>query len=199
MKKEKKPIKISRINPDRFFDEFMPTNFHRSRFGFFDEFEDQFRRMEQYMNQRYNGMIQGKAPVEDKENMRIYGWTYQVGPDGQPHIKEFGNTPSMQNMTPVKQQRIGEREPLIDIQEGEKEIYVTAELPGVEKKDINLEISENILKINVNSEKHPFFKELKLSTTLNENKTDASYNNGVLSITLEKQKSKKKGKKINIK
>lgn len=199
MRKEKNPIKKSRITPDadHFFDEFLPTNFHRSRFGFFDEFEDQFRRMEQYMNQRYNGMMQGKAPVEDQQNMHIYGWTYQVGADGQPHFQEFGNMP---NIRQVKQQQsLGEREPLIDVQEGDIEIYVTAELPGVNKKDIHLEISENILKINVDNEQHPYYKEITLSTKLNENKTDATYNNGVLSITLEKIKPTKKGKRINIK
>ena len=88
---------------------------------------------------------------------------------------------------------------IIFIQEGDKEIYITTELPGVEKEDIVLEILDNILYIQVVNDKYPYKKEIELKTSINEKNIDATYNNGILSITLQKNKPKKKGKKINIK
>jgi len=200
MRKEKQPP-TRRRNPQdigNFFDDFWSTPHPRSRFGFFDEFEDQFHRMEQRMQQLYNGMIQGDTLNQENPNMHVYGWTYRVGPDGQPQFQEFGNMPHMIQGA-QHHQLPGGREPLIDLQEGDKEIYITAELPGVNKKDISLETIENTLHIKVDNEQHQYYKEILLPAEINENKTDATYNNGVLSITLEKRKSKKKGKQINIK
>jgi HSP20 family protein len=199
MKEEKHPTKKERDNNDKnhFFDNILPIKLRRNHFSFFDEFEEQIERMEKRMNQLYNGMIGEKNTNNDQQNMRIYGWTYHVGPDGQPHFQEYSNIPTM---LPEKQKQDPMiREPHIDVQETDKEIYIAIELPGVNKKDIHLETLDNILKIEVDNEKYPYRKDIALSTEIINNKTDAIYNNGVLSITLEKQKEKKKGKKINIK
>jgi len=200
MRKEKQTPTRKRNLPEigHFFDDFWPMNYNRGKFGFFDEFEEQFQRMEQRMHQLYNNMLQEDHSNQENPNMHVYGWTYRVGPDGQPHFQEFGNMPHRYQNNPQKQIQSG-REPLIDLQEGEKEIYITAELPGVTKKEITLETVENVLHIEVNNEQHPYYKEIVLPAEINENKTEATYNNGVLSITLEKIRSKKKGKKINIK
>jgi HSP20 family protein len=40
--------------------------------------------------------------------------------------------------------------PMTDLQEKEKEIFVKAEMPGVGKKDVKIDIKNNILYINVN-------------------------------------------------
>jgi HSP20 family protein len=199
MKKENNPKK-GRNNPnepqDNNDDWYTPRPFKRN--GFFDEFEDQFKQMEQQMNAFFNQMIKGNLSNQHDPNTKVYGWSYHVGPDGQPHYKEFGNLPEMQTLQPKPQLQQG-RESLVDIQEGDKEIYITIELPGVEKKDINLESTDTTLKIEVNNDKHPYRKEIDLKNEINEKKTEATYNNGVLSITLEKRKPKKKGKKIDIK
>jgi HSP20 family protein len=87
----------------------------------------------------------------------------------------------------------------IDMQEGDKEIYITMELPGLKKENIKLETFDNILTIEINDDNQPYRKEIDLKTEINEKKTEATYNNGILCITLEKLKPKKKGRKINIK
>ncbi|MHA2431413.1 MAG: archaeal heat shock protein Hsp20 [Promethearchaeota archaeon] len=195
MVKEIKPKKKDESKPDihNFFDDFWPMNFRRNNFGFFDEIEKQFKRM----NQLYSQAIQGNLDGKDNQNVHFYGWTYRIGPDGQPHFQEFGNLPEM--LSEPQQQIQEPRKPHIDIQEGDKEIYITTELPGVEKEDIVLEISDNILYIQVVNDKYPYKKEIDIKTPINEKNIDATYNNGILSITLQKNKPKKKGKKINIK
>ena len=64
----------------------------------------------------------------------------KTGPDGKPHISEFGNVKQgrvdgEQSVGPVVKDA---REPLVDVMDAEKEIIVIAELPGVEKTDIDL-------------------------------------------------------------
>jgi HSP20 family protein len=199
MKEEKYPNDKDRNNIDKnhFFDKIWPINFRRNRINFFDDFEELIERMEGYMNQLNNERDTENTTDKNRQNMRIYGWTYHIDPDGQPHFQEYSNIP---NMLPGKQKQTQmKREPHIDIQETEKEIYVTIELPGVNKQDIHLETIDKTIKIEVDNEKYPYHKEISLSTEIIDKKTDAIYNNGILSITLEKKQAKKRGKKINIK
>jgi len=120
----------------------------------------------------------------------------RVGPDGKPHIEEFGNIPG---------KRIGteevsmEREPLTDVIEGDKEISVIAELPGVEKKDINLSATEETLEIKVDTPERKYSKEVRLPAKVKAEITKASFKNGVLEVKLKRAKDKKeKGVKVKI-
>ena len=199
MDEKKNPFKKGRFNHDT--DEFFEGIFPRPSFGFrniFDEFEEQFRRMQQHMNnvqQPNNEQTEGQNP-----NVRIYGYRYSRGPDGKTHFQEFGNMPQNREYgLPQKQTpTIEEKERLIDLQEGEKEIYVTAELPGINKQDINLTATEDQLIIEIQKEGKTQEKEVKLPAAVHRNKTEATFNNGVLSITLKKRKNKRKGSNINI-
>lgn len=199
MKKDKNPTKKDRNNPNEPNDNddwITPRPFRG--FGFFDGFENQFRQMEQEMDNLFNKMISGKLSSQNDPNTQFYGWTYQVGPDGKPHYQEFGNIPNIHSSQPKPQLHQSHESP-IDIQDGDKEIYITMELPGVKKENIKLETLDNILKIEINDDNPPYRKEIDLKTDINEKKTEATYNNGILCITLEKLKPKKKGRKINIK
>ena len=199
MKKDKNPTKKNRNNPNDPHDNddwITPRPFRG--FGFFDEFEVQFKRMEQQMNTLFKQMINENLSSQNDANTQYYGWTYQVGPDGKPHYQEFGNIPNIHSSQPKPQLQQRYQSP-IDIQESDKEIYITMELPGIEKENIKLETIDTILKIEINDDDQPYKKEIDLKTKINEKKTEATLNNGILCITLEKLKTKKKGRKINIK
>lgn len=198
MRKEKKPIDKSRSEKDvrNFFDSFWSWNPTSSYHNIFNDFENHFRDIEKRMQRFQKGFITGQMDGIDPKTTKIYGWSYSMGPDGKPHFKEFGNMPHLPSN---KQQLIqGNRDPPIDIQEGEKEIYVTIELPGVDKKDINLELTKETLSITIQKNETNYQKEIKLPKEINDNKSEAAYNNGILSITLQKIKTKQKGKKIDI-
>ena len=92
--------------------------------------------------------------------------------------------------------------PRIDISEKENHVIVTAEIPGVNKEDLKLTLQDNILTIEgekkneiVEKEKK-FFREerrfgsFKRAFTLpfevESEKVNADFNNGVLSIKLDK-------------
>lgn len=191
MKKDKKPEKNKKE------DDFFRINTHNS---IFDAFEDQFREMEERMNYFYRDTLSGNIPRPEEGGPKIYGYTYRVGPDGIPHYEEFTNMDQDQipSQIPGQQKQLNKaKDPLVDIQESDKEIYVTIELPGIEKENIDLEVNNEKLTIKAEDKEH-FFKEIKLPSEVKTKNNDAKFNNGVLSITLKKTKPKKKGKKINI-
>jgi HSP20 family protein len=133
----------------------------------------------------------------------VYGYSMSIGPDGKPNVQEFGNVkPSRRPGAFGIQQPALEpketREPLVDVINEQAQVRVVAELPGVEKSDIKTSINEDQLTIKVDSPTQKYYKEVKLPTGVDPDSSKASYNNGVLEITLRKTQSRPKGKEIKI-
>lgn len=198
MDKERYPYRKRR---DRdIFDDFFGDNWSEDRIGrhfdVFDEFEEQFKRMQQRMNNLYRGTLKGDFGISQEGSPKVYGWTYKMGSDGKPVFQEFGNV----SKTPIsKPEELPEsREPLIDVQETNKQITVIAEIPGVSKDDVDLEVTNDSLIIRVDNPERRYYKEVKLPDEVDQDCGDAKFNNGVLSITLNKLKPKKKGKKLKV-
>jgi HSP20 family protein len=103
--------------------------------------------------------------------------------------------------------------PSIDMYDRKDEIVVKAELPGVEKEDIDLTISENSLTIKAESKKDEEVKEedyysreihygtytrtLTLPAEVDSSKAKATFKNGILEIVLPK-KEEAKPKEIKV-
>ena len=76
----------------------------------------------------------------------VYGYSMTIGPDGKPVVREFGNV--RRGPEPLK--GITEkREPLVDVVDGEKDVRVIAELPGVRKEDVDVQVKDGNLIISV--------------------------------------------------
>jgi HSP20 family protein len=99
--------------------------------------------------------------------------------------------------------------------EDEKEVKIKAELPGLEEKDVEVTLGEDILTIKGEKredkeekgegrwyrEPHygSFSRVIPLPKGLNQEKVDARFKNGVLSITLPRfEVSESKKKKISV-
>ncbi|MGI6386985.1 MAG: Hsp20/alpha crystallin family protein [Desulfomonilia bacterium] len=106
--------------------------------------------------------------------------------------------------------------PQIDMTEDENSIYVTAELPGLDEKEIDINLSKDSLTIKGEKReereekgKESYYMERSFGTfsrvipipvEVNPDKVEATFKKGVLNITLPKaQKEKKEQKKIKIK
>ncbi len=103
--------------------------------------------------------------------------------------------------------------PKIDVQEDENEIHVTAEMPGVEEKDLTVTLENGILTIagekkeekedktksRVVSERRygSFSRSISLPEGIKQDEIKASFKNGVLKIDIEKTEAEKP-KKINV-
>jgi len=102
----------------------------------------------------------------------------------------------------------------VDIKENEKEFIVEAELPGITKEEVNIEIDEERLTISVqkneqtDEEKDNYIRKERSFSTMTRSfaisnvETDnvnAKFENGILLITLpKKQQETIKGKQVEI-
>jgi len=108
-------------------------------------------------------------------------------------------------------------EPRVDVSETEKEVLVTAELPGMEEKDVNVTFADGMLTIEgahaeetekKDEDKRYYLREcaygafkrvLPLGTGLDAEKIKATFKNGELKVVLPKTKeAKEKTKRIPI-
>lgn len=130
----------------------------------------------------------------------VYGYSVSIGQDGKLKVREFGNLRPTHKpgQTIPKLDIQGEREPLIDVMTSDEEVRVIAELPGVEKSDIKLNVTEDNLSISVEAPSRKFRKELDLPQKVEPDSTKASYKNGVLEVVIEVQKKKQEGKSVSV-
>ena len=106
------------------------------------------------------------------------------------------------------------REPLLDVVDRGKELVIQAELPGVNKEDIEIDINEDTLTIKASKKKlitrekegyfyqergyAGYYRTVPLPTKGESEKVKAKYNNGVLEIILPKISEEVSRKKIRI-
>ncbi|HVW49360.1 MAG TPA: Hsp20/alpha crystallin family protein [Trinickia sp.] len=94
----------------------------------------------------------------------------------------------------------------IDVSESDTAYTVKAELPGVDKKDIDVKVDGNVVSITAKAERNKELKEgervirserysgmisrsFSLDSDIDESASSAQYQDGVLSLTLQKKKS----------
>lgn len=159
---------------------------------FGDDFEREMRKFQRIINDMVRKMMSDFEEGAFTTRPFVYGISFKIGPDGLPRIEDFGTVPQ-----PVKEAE-GVREPFTDIMEDEKNIYITMELPGVEKEDINMELVDSTLVVSVDTESRKFYKEVPLPENADTESIEAKYNNGVLDITVKKKEEKKAKKKIKV-
>jgi HSP20 family protein len=93
--------------------------------------------------------------------------------------------------------------PAVDVSESEKELVVSADLPGVDSKDVEITVKENILTLTgerktekedkgesyhrVERAYGSFSRSFVLPSTVDETKVSAEYKDGVLRVHLPKR------------
>lgn len=104
--------------------------------------------------------------------------------------------------------------PSVEISDGEKEIKVTAEVPGLDEKDIEVLLDDGVLTLR--GEKHSdaedkdrqfserfygrFERRIRVGYEVKEDDVEARFRNGVLTVLLPKsEKAQSQVKRINIK
>jgi len=101
--------------------------------------------------------------------------------------------------------------PQIDIDETDKEVRITAELPGLDEKDVSLEIAHGVLSISGEKKSESEDKARRFSERyygrferripledVEEDKVSATFKKGVLSITVPKSAETKNVRRIAI-
>ena len=108
-----------------------------------------------------------------------------IGGQGEPEVKiePFGN---------IHREPSGEavvedvREPLVDVYEEDDHVLVLAEIPGVSKKDVKLDLSGDRLSIRAQRGEKRYHKDVELPAAFAEEKLHWECANGILKIRLER-------------
>lgn len=116
-----------------------------------------------------------------KDLKGVYGVRVRTMADGRPSVQPFGNIKKTPEGPVVEEMR----EPIVDVFDGTKEIHIVAEMPGIEEKDINLELKGDILNISAEGENKKYQKEVLLSRQTKSEGMTWTYKNGMLEIKIK--------------
>lgn len=163
----------------------------------YDPFDFGFRDIDEMLNGMFKAASSLEGDLQHNPNTIYYGYQVTVGPDGKPHVKEFGN------VRPTKRGtfELGSREPFVEtlVDNKENTLKVVAEMPGVQKEDIQLEVGDNSLSIRAQNNGRKYDTEVPLETLVDASQTKASYNNGILEVKLKlKSPTKPKGTSVRV-
>jgi HSP20 family protein len=132
------------------------------------------------------GEIKGLDP--EGKLRGVYGFSLKtaLGNQGEREVKiePFGN---------IRRESSGEtvvedvREPLVDVYEEEDHVLVLAEIPGVSKKDVELDLSGSRLTIRARRGEKRYRKEVALPATFSQENMHWECTNGILKIRLQRQ------------
>jgi len=141
----------------------------------------------------------------DEPNSRSwsYGYSMITGPDGKPVIREWGTgLPNEDNPLKPKPFIPETPEPLtqIDIDQHKMQVRVIVEMPGFTKESIKITGREDKIQLSANDGTRQIDTEIPINARIDPKTAKATYNNGVLDITislLEAPKSDNVDIKIN--
>jgi HSP20 family protein len=161
-----------------------------------DEFDNLFQRMmrpfkeldEIWDDMKGSGDLQTFGPY-------YYGYSKTIGPDGKPVVKEYGNV--RPSLLPTAETR----EPFADVivDDKEKVLKVVAEIPGVEKKDIKIEVVGHTVNIDADHEDKKYHTKIPIKQKVDEDSVKATYTNGILELKFKlKEEDRPKGKSVPV-
>ncbi len=140
----------------------------------FSEIESMFGNIDE---ENFWDSIDRKRKLSNEGPYR-FGFSIRMGPDDQPDIKTFGDRSKEEG-----------REPLVDVFGDDESVLVTAEMPGVEKDDIEFSIKGKELKIKAEGRAEKYSKTIELPKKVEDEPEEVNYLNGVLSLKLKTKNS----------
>lgn len=157
--------------------------------GLFQKMMRPFQNLDNVWNEmRSSADVQAFGPY-------YYGYSVTVGPDGKPVVKEYGNI--RHSLLPNAEAR----EPLVDVivDDNEKVLKIVAEMPGVEKKDIKIEVAGRTILLDAEHGEKKYSTKIPIKHKVDENSIKATYANGILEIKCKlKEDLRPQGKKVEV-
>ena len=162
----------------------------------FEEMDKEFAELSSLFNGiQESASAGGKLPY-------YYGYQVTVGPDGKPHVREFGNVrPSSRGLVGQVAQTSSVREPLVDaiLDEKQNTLVITAEMPRITKEDIKIHLGEGVVSLHAEKGEKKYHKEIPVEHELDEQSAKAAYTNGIVELKIKlKAPAKKKGRDVKV-
>ena len=161
-------------------------------------FDDEFDRIFKRASNSFVSLNDLLGEVKNTSSVSgpyYYGYTMTTGSDGKPIVNEYGNVKP--GLLPTSDTR----DPIVDtvVNDKEKTVKLIAEMPGVEKSNINVVIEKNIVKIDAEQDKKKYHSQVPLQIKVDENSVKAYYKNGILEVTLKiLEEEKPQGKRVDV-
>jgi len=115
----------------------------------------------------------------------VYGFSVRMGLGGAPAVEHFGNVRATSEGPVVSDMR----EPFVDVFDEGGEVLVVAEVPGVQEKDIQVELKGDVLTLSAAGEKRKYQKEILLPAAVDPAGPTQSFQNGYLELRFKKSRS----------
>lgn len=114
----------------------------------------------------------------------VYGVSIRTGLGKEPKVETFGN---------IRESKRGHiivdvREPLIDVFDEGDDIIIIAEMPGIDEKDVKIDVKGDILTISAETGDRKYNREVLLPAMVSESGIESTYKRGVLELRLKKTK-----------
>ena len=161
-------------------------------------FDDEFDRLFKQMSSSFMNLDDVFEILKNAGNMSgpiFYGYTMTTGSDGKPVVNEYGNVKP--NMLPTQEKR----EPLIDtlVDEKEKTLKVVAEMPGVEKSDVNVVVGDDkVIHIDAERGEKKYDVKVPIKHKVDPEPPKATYKNGILELVFKLEDEKSNGTTVNV-
>ena len=161
-------------------------------------FDDECDRLFKQMSSSFMNLDDVFEMLKNAGNMSgpiFYGYTMTTGPDGKPVVNEYGNVKP--NMLPAQEKR----EPLIDtlVDEKEKTLKVVAEMPGVEKSDVNVVVgADKVIHIDAERGEKKYDVKVPIKHKVDPEPPKATYKNGILELVFKLEDEKSNGTTVNV-
>jgi len=156
--------------------------------------DDIFEAMERMIEDLQNDVEQSFKELENYSSFEsrplMYGFTMSIGPDGEPVVRTFGD----------REITTGCREPVYEqfVKNDTDELIVMIEMPGINKDDIELNVSDSKLIVTTPKAERKYKADIELKAQVDPQSAKASYRNGILSVTLRVKGKSNKGIKISV-
>lgn len=166
-----------------------------------DVIDKEFAEAEDMLNRMFRTVREINPSDLTSNTPYYYGYQVTIGPDRKPHVREFGNIrPSAKGLI----EQTGVRAPLVDTAVDQKQntLRVTAEMPGVNKEDIKVNVSDKYVTIHAEKGDKKYHTDIPVDVELYDSASSsakATYTNGILELNIKlKQAPKEKAKEIKV-
>jgi HSP20 family protein len=159
----------------------------KKRGSFFDDFFGEG--FDELMDQMLRDLQEGRQPKPF-----IYGFSMTQHPGEAPEVREFGNVQPLGRSVKMED----ERKPLIDVMETTDEVHVIAEMPGVDRTDVQLDTTESRLDIKAQNEFRKYSESVELPVKVDAHSAKATYRNGVLEVRLKRVQPEEEKSHISV-
>jgi HSP20 family protein len=160
---------------------------------------DPFMALHREMNRLFDDAFRGMVPPQGAQAAQ--GAPAQGGRELA--AQDYGQMPAGRALAPS-----------MDVSESERELRITAELPGVAEGDVEVTLDDDVLTIRgekkferkedkenyhfVERSYGTFQRSLRIPWAVNPDEVQASFHNGVLTVTLPKSQAEEKSRRIAV-